>query len=126
MFDHPIKVAFVVENIAKAIEFYTTILDLEVEARYPSGEGEGEDFVFLKSQTIYVELLPKKAMGDAPVGFHHLAFKADNVDKRLAELKDRGANVTAEAFDAGVGGIRLGDFAGPEGILLRLFSKPGL
>ncbi|OPZ15675.1 MAG: Glyoxalase-like domain protein [candidate division BRC1 bacterium ADurb.BinA364] len=126
MFDHVIKVAFVVEDVAQAVEFYTQTLDLEVEARYPSGAGQGEDFVFLKSKTIYVELLPRKAMGGAPVGFHHLAFKADNVDTRLAELKRRGATITAEAFDAGVGGIRLGDFEGPGGVLLRLFSKPGL
>jgi catechol 2,3-dioxygenase-like lactoylglutathione lyase family enzyme len=33
MFDHVIKIAFVVDDIAKAVEFYTTTLDLEVEAR---------------------------------------------------------------------------------------------
>lgn len=126
MFNHVIKVAFVVEDIVKAVEFYTSTLDLEVDARYPSGKGEGEDFVFLKSKTVFVELLPKKAMGDAPVGFHHITFKVDKVDTRLAELKERGAKITAEAFDAGVGGIRLGDFEGPGGVLLRLFTRPGV
>ena len=126
MFDHVIKVAFVVEDVAKAVEFYTRTLDLQVDARYPSGKGEGEDFVFLRSKTIFVELLPKKAMGDAPVGFHHMAFKVDSVDRRVADLKERGANVIAEAYDAGVGGIRLADFEGPEGVLLRLFTKPGI
>jgi hypothetical protein len=43
-------------------------------------------------------LLPKKAMGDAMLSFHHLAFKVHSVDRRLAELKERGANVAAEAF----------------------------
>ena len=124
MFDHVIKVAFVVDDVAAAIEFYTTTLDLTVEARYPSNAGEGEDFVFLKSKTIYVELLPKKVMGDAPIGFHHLAFLADDVDKGMEELRQRGATITAEAWDAGIGGIRLGDFEGPGGVMLRLFSKP--
>ena len=98
MFDHVIKIAFVVDDIAKAVEFYTTTLDLEVEARYPSGEGEGEYFVFFEPKTVFVELLPKKAMGDATLGFHHLAFKVDSVERRLAELKEHGANVAAEAF----------------------------
>lgn len=113
MFNHPIKVGFVVDDVSEAIRFYTRILDLRIEARFPSDAGPGEDFVFMKSESIFVELLPRKAMGGAPVGFHHLAFLVDNVDQRLAELRQRGATVTAEAFDAGVGGIRLGDFEGP-------------
>lgn len=124
MTDKPIKIAFVVADVPHAVEFYTRILDLKVKARYPSGFGEGEDFVFLGSATIYVELLPQKAMRGAPVGFHHLAFWSDDVATHLAELRDRGAEVISDAFPAGVGGITLGDFAGPGGVLLRLFHQP--
>ncbi len=120
----PIKVAFVVADVPAATDFYTKTLDLEVEARYPSGMGEGEDFTFLKSDSIYVELLPEKAMGGAPVGFHHLAFWSEDVRSHLQELKGKGAQVLTEAYSAGVGGITLGDFEGPGGILLRLFNKP--
>jgi catechol 2,3-dioxygenase-like lactoylglutathione lyase family enzyme len=123
MFNRPVKVAFVVDDVPAAIEFYTKTLDLEIEACYPSDAGDGEDFVFLKSENIYVELLPQKAMGGAPAGFHHLAFWSDDVQASLDELKTRGATVTADAFSAGVGGITLGDFEGPEGILLRLFNQ---
>lgn len=123
MTNKPIKVAFVVADVPAAVEFYTRTLDLKVEARYPSGQGPGEDFVFLASSTIYVELLPQKAMGGAPVGFHHLAFWSDDVPSHLAELRARGAEVVSEAFPAGVGGITLGDFKGPEGVLLRLFNQ---
>ena len=123
MFNRPIKVAFVADDVPAATEFYIKTLDLEVEASYPSGCGEGEDFVFLKSETVYVELLPFKAMDGAPCGFHHLAFWSEDVQKNLDELKSRGATVTADAFSAGVGGITLGDFEGPEGILLRLFNQ---
>ena len=107
MFDHVIKVAFVVNNVQEAVDFYTKTMDLDVDARYPSGEGEGEDFVFLKSKTVYIELLPEKAMGGAPVGFHHVAFKVDNVDTQLAELKERGATITAGTAMAPRPGIRL-------------------
>lgn len=123
MFNHPIKVAFVVGDVSAAVRFFTELMDLRIEARFPSGTGPGEDFVFLRSETIYIELLPRKAMGGAPPGFHHLAFLVDNVDQRLAELHHRGATVAADAFDAGVGGIRLGDVEGPDGVLLRLFSS---
>ena len=120
----PIKVAFVVADVPAAVIFFTKTLDLELEASYPSGKGEGQDFIFLKSDTIYVELLPEVAMEGAPLGFHHLAFFSDDVGAHLKELKERGADVLQEAYSAGVGGITLGDFRGPEGILLRLFNKP--
>ena len=68
MFDHIIKTAFVVSDVPEAVRFYTEVLDLEVAARFPSDCGEGEDFVFLKSNTSYIELLPEKVMGGAPVG----------------------------------------------------------
>ena len=123
MFDHIIKVAFVVSDIAEAVRFYTEQLDLEVEARFPSDAGEGEDFVFLKSKTSYIELMPEAAMGGAPVGFHHVAFLVDEVDKRLEQLRERKVKITEEAFDAGIGGIRLGDFEGPGSVLLRLFTS---
>ena len=123
MFDHIIKVAFVVPDVAEAVRFYTEKLDLEVEARFPSGAGPGEDFVFLKSKTSSIELMPEKAMAGAPIGFHHVAFLVDDVDKRLQELRDRNVKITAEAFDAGIGGIRLGDFEGPGNLLHRLFTS---
>lgn len=126
MTDRPIKIAFVVADVPAAVDFYTRTLDLTVKARYPSGQGAGEDFVFLDSATIYVELLPQKAMGGAPVGFHHLAFWSDDVQAHLAELRTRGAEVLSDAFPAGVGGITLGDFKGPGGVLLRLFHQPSL
>lgn len=121
--NEPIKIAFVVDDIASAIAFYTQVLDLRVEARYSSDAGTGEDFVFLVSESIYVELLPKKAMGEAPIGFHHLAFKSNDVKRHLENLARRGAEVTSEAYYAGVGSITLGDFRGPGEVLLRLFDK---
>lgn len=123
MTDKPIKIAFVVADVPAAVQFYTRTLDLKVNARYPSGFGDDEDFVFLGSATIYIELLPQRAMGGAPVGFHHLAFWSDDVTTHLAELRDRGATVISDAFPAGVGGITLGDFTGPGGVLLRLFHQ---
>ncbi len=124
--NHPIKVAFVVDNVAAAMDFYSKTLDLEVDAVYPSEFGPEENFVFLKSKTIYLELLPYKAMDGAPVGFHHLAFWSDDVQRHLDDLKARGAKITSQAFPAGVGGITLGDLEGPGGVRLRLFNQQKL
>lgn len=119
----PIKIAFIVDDVKAAVDFYTTVLDLEVMASYPSDLGAHESYVSLKSQSIFIELLPKKAMGGAPVGFHHLAFWSGDVQHHLDCLRDRGAKVTSKAFSAGIAGITLGDFEGPGDVLLRLFNQ---
>lgn len=123
MLNKPIKIAFVVESIAASVEFYTQVLDLQVEATYPEGNPIEESYVFLKSETIIIELMPKRFMGNTPLGFHHLAFWSDNITENLREISNRGGKVLSNAFPAGVGGITLGDFEGPEGILLRLFNQ---
>ena len=120
----PIKIAFVVEDIQAAIAFYTRIFDLKVDAIYPSEAGESEPFVFLKSQTIFIELLPRGAMGGAAPGFHHLAFWSDDVSAQLKQLRNKGAKTLTGAYPAGVGNITLADIGGPEGVLLRLFHQP--
>ena len=123
MLNKPIKVAFVVSDIKESVEFFTKVLDLEVEATYPEGNPIEDSYVFLKSETIIIELMPSKLMGGTPLGFHHLAFWSDNVAENLGDISKRGGKLLSSAFSAGVGGITLGDFEGPEGILLRLFNQ---
>ncbi|MBU0673537.1 MAG: VOC family protein [Proteobacteria bacterium] len=123
MLNKPIKIAFVVKDIIASVAFYTKVLDLEVEATYPEGNRLEDSYVFLKSETIIIELMPKKFMGDTPLGFHHLAFWSDNIAENLGDISKRGGELLSTAFSAGVGGITLGDFKGPEGILLRLFNQ---
>lgn len=123
MLNKPIKIAFVVEDIEAAVQYYTTILDCEIEASFPEGRALANSYVFLKTETIIIELMPKSLMGDTPIGFHHLAFWSEDVQKNLSEISTRGGDVLGPAFSAGVGGITLGDFVGPEGVLLRLFNR---
>jgi catechol 2,3-dioxygenase-like lactoylglutathione lyase family enzyme len=123
MLNKPIKVGFVVEDVGAAVDYFTKILDLELEANYPEGNAIDDSYIFLKSETIIIELMPRKFMGGAPVGFHHLALWSDDVQENLDEISRRGGDVYGRAFPAGVGGITLGDFKGPEGIFLRLFNQ---
>ena len=101
-------------------KFYTETLGLEVIERFPVEDDE--DYVFLKAGDMILELMPKKSM-EAEEGFHHITFRVDNVDASLQDLKDKEVPIEKEPFDAGVGGIRLAFFKGPNEMLLQLFER---
>ena len=120
MIDKIHKVALVTDDIEGAVKFYTETLGLVVSERFPNEDDE--DFVFLKSGDFTLELMPKKTM-NTDVGFHHISFHVDSVDTSAQELRKNATNMEVEPFDAGVGGIRLGFFKGPNDILLQLFER---
>jgi lactoylglutathione lyase len=114
------KIAVVTDDIEKAVAFYTSVLGMQVSERFPNDDDE--DFVFLKSGDMILELMPQKTMG-ADVGFHHISFNVDNVDSAAREVQDGGHALTMEPTDAGVGGIRLAFFNGPNDVQLQLFHR---
>lgn len=123
MLNKPIKIGFVCKDITSTVDYFQKIFDLEIKATYPEGNPLEESYVFLKSETIIIELMPKQFMGDTPIGFHHLAFWSDDVQEDLNTISQRGGKALSRAFSAGVGNITLGDVEGPEGILIRLFNQ---
>jgi catechol 2,3-dioxygenase-like lactoylglutathione lyase family enzyme len=120
MIDRIHKVALVTDDVEGAVKFYTETLGMVVSERFPNEDDE--DFVFLKSGDFTLELMPKKTM-DADVGFHHISFRVDSVDAGAQALREKGVNMEVAPFDAGVGGIRLGFFKGPDDVLLQLFER---
>ncbi len=114
------KIAVVTDDVKGAVEFYTKTLGLEVMERFPAENDE--DYVFLKAGDVKLELMPQKTM-NAPVGFHHISFEVESVDAAYEELKGKGVKILVEPFDAGVGGIRLAFFEGPDGVRLQLFER---
>ena len=114
------KIAVVTDDIEGAVEYYTTVLGLEETERF--AREDDEDFVFLKAGDITLELMPKKTMG-TEVGIHHISFQVEDVDEAANDLKDKGVEMEVEPFDAGVGGIRLGFFRGPDEVRLQLFER---
>ena len=115
------KIAVVTDDIEGAVEYYTKVLGMEEVERFP-GEDDDEDFVFLKAGGITFELMPKKTMG-TDVGFHHISFDVGDVDEAASELRGKGQDIEVEPFDAGVGGIRLAFFRGPNDVRLQLFNR---
>lgn len=120
MIDRIHKVALVTDDVEGAVKFYTRTLGLVVSERFPNEDDE--DFVFLKSGDFTLELMPKKTM-NADVGFHHISFRVDSADAGAQALEEKGTNMEVAPFDAGVGGIRLGFFKGPNDVLLQLFER---
>ena len=114
------KIALVTDDVEATVRYYTETLGLEVAERFPV-EGD-EDFVFLQAGDITLEIMPKKTMA-AEEGFHHISFRVDSVDGAAEELKAKGTEMEVEPADAGVGGIRLGFFRGPNDVRLQLFER---
>ena len=114
------KIALVTDDVESAVAFYTQVVGLEVMERFSNEDDE--DFVFLKAGNVTLELMPKKTM-KAPEGFHHISFEVESVDVAFEELKAKGVKILREPFDAGIGGIRLAFFEGPNGVRLQLFQR---
>ena len=120
MIDKIHKIAVVTDDVEGAVEFYTRTLGLKEVERLPGDHDE--DFVFLDAGGFLLELMPQKTM-QAEVGFHHISFKVGSVYEAGRELQDRGVELEKEPFDAGVGGIHLSFFRGPNNVLLQLFQR---
>lgn len=114
------KIAFVTDDVEGAVRFYTENLGLEVSERFPNEDDD--DYVFMKSGDIILELMPAKSTGQ-PVGFHHVSFAVENIEAATRELRENGVTITKEPFDAGAGGIHLAFFEGPNEVNLQLFER---
>lgn len=114
------KVAVVTDDIEGAVQFYTTTFGLQVAERF-ANEGD-EDFVFLKSGDMILELMPQKTM-KTDVGFHHISFHVDSLEAATADMRANGVELTGQPIDAGVGGIRFAFLQGPNAVPLQIFQR---
>jgi glyoxylase I family protein len=92
--------------------------------------GDGNQIVFLKSGSFYLELFAATQPSPAPAaagpgpeypGWRHLAFKVDDVDAKLAAM-GADARITAGPmdFDAFIPGWRSVWVADPEGNIIEM------
>ena len=114
------KIALVTDDIEGSIKFYTETLGMELMQRFPAEDDE--DYVFLKAGNLILELMPKKTVG-TEAGFHHISLRVDSMDDAVQGLAEKGIQMEVEPFDAGVEGIHLAFFRGPNDVRLQLFEQ---
>ena len=103
--------------------WFSRVLGIEIRERLSTPEG---DYIWLDAGGgNIIELMPHKLIPDSPIGFHHLAFKTENTEEALEEIRATGGTVRGDAFDGGFG-LTIGEFDGPEGILFRLIQREDL
>lgn len=76
-----------VDNMEECIEFYTKVLDFEINKKY------GENIVSLKHEDLPV-ILEKKGPHDQGIGSGVVfALESNNIDKDFTRLKNQGVKV---------------------------------
>jgi methylmalonyl-CoA epimerase len=125
-------IAFVVDNIEKAVEFWRDALNLDLE-RVEEIEEQESIVAFLPTGGTEVELV-QPTTDDSGIarflrkrgpGFHHVCFEVDDVISTLEQLREKEVRLINETPTAGSGG-KLVAFIHPEstgGVLIELSQK---
>lgn len=107
----PNKIAHIgiaVQNIERALAFYTMVLGLRLE-RTEEVQAEGIQIAFLKIGETRFELL-EPLRDNSPIahflrkhgeGIHHIALEVDNLEYRLQQLKKDGVHLIDEQAKIG-------------------------
>ena len=121
-----------VKSIDKGKEFWTDILGLAFEGS-ETVEAQKVTTAFFPVGESEVELLESTAP-DGPIaryiekkgeGIQHIAFRVENIDEALEELKEKGIQLIDETPRMGAGGARIA-FLHPKstgGVLVELCEK---
>lgn len=127
-------IGIAVRNLEEAMNIYTDILGLECEGTEKIDEQKIIVATILVGG-VKIELL-QPIHPDGPVGkfiekrgegMHHIAFRVDNIDKMLDELKKQGTRLIDEKPRIGAGGARIA-FIHPKdmkGVLIELVERGG-
>ncbi|GGM39088.1 glyoxalase [Paraliobacillus quinghaiensis] len=106
-----------VRNIDDSISFYKNILGAELIDRYKSDAvGVESEIAIMEVNGARTELLAPTNNTTSPIakfikqkgkGVHHIAYKVDDLDDALVELKARGVRVLADTLRTNKHGRRL-------------------
>ena len=125
-------VGIAVKSVEQAGRFYTEILGLGVEEIETVAE-QKVNVAFIPVTGSEVELLESTAP-DGPVakyidsrgeGVQHLAFRVDNIEEALKELKEKGIRLIDQEPRIGAGGARIA-FIHPKetnGVLVEICER---
>ncbi|AEG14947.1 methylmalonyl-CoA epimerase [Desulfofundulus kuznetsovii DSM 6115] len=107
-------IGIAVKDLAKAIEFYEGLLGLKVTGTEVVEE-QRVKVAFLPTGDSEVELL-ESTTPDGPIarfiekngeGIQHIAFRVENLEQALEELKAKGVRLIDEKPRRGAGGARI-------------------
>ena len=122
-------VAIVVKNLDETLRLYTQVLGFEQVYREIVAD-QGVEAVGLRAGDSVIELLRPldetspiaRFRGDAETKLHHTAYRVDDLETKLAELKARGIRLIDETPRIGAHGNRIA-FLHPKstaGVLIEL------
>ena len=125
-------IGIAVRNIKEAGKFYRDILGLEIQDIEKVAD-QKVNVAFLPISDSELELL-ESTQSDGPVakyidskgeGIQHIAFRVDNIEKALEELKAKGVRLVDEKPRKGAGGARIA-FIHPKethGVLVEICER---
>jgi len=125
-------IAIAVENLGEAIELYEKVMGLKLE-RLTTFEPQKVKIAIFKVGEIKIELLSPTSLESAVArflakrgeGIHHIAFKVDNIEKALENLKAKGVRLVDQKPRLGVEGGKVA-FLHPKSlknVLIELCQK---
>jgi len=129
---HIDHIGIAVKGIEQAGKFYTDILGLKIEDVENVAE-QKVNVAFIPITDSEVELL-ESTEPDGPVakyisargeGVQHIAFRVEDIDKALEELKEKGVRLIDQAPRKGAGGARIA-FIHPKetnGVLVEICER---
>lgn len=121
-----------VKNLDEALNFYENILGLKAAGKEVVEE-QKVTVAFLPVGDSEVELL-ESTQEDGPIakfiekngeGVQHIAYKVDNIEEAIAEMKEKGIRMIDEKPRYGAGGARIA-FCHPKstfGVLIELTER---
>ena len=125
-------IGIAVKGIEQAGKFYTDILGLEInDIEHVSDQGVNVAFIPIADSE--VELV-ESTDSDGPVakyldsrgeGVQHIAFRVEDIEKALRELKEKGVRLIDQAPRKGAGGAKIA-FIHPKetnGVLVELCER---
>ena len=129
---HIDHIGIAVKSIEQAGRFYTEVLGLPLQATETVTE-QKVTVAFIPIADSEVELL-ESTDPDGPVakyiesrgeGIQHIAYRVENIDEALAELKEKGVRMIDQEARKGAGGARIA-FIHPKetnGVLVELCER---
>jgi methylmalonyl-CoA/ethylmalonyl-CoA epimerase len=129
---HIDHIGVAVKNIGQAGRFYTDALGLGIED-VENVAGQKVDVAFIPITDSEVELL-ESTDPDGPIakhidangeGVHHIAFRVENIEEALEELKAKGVRLIDQSPRKGAGGAKIA-FIHPKetnGVLIEICER---